>query len=319
MTARLQSLVTGFDNAEVVRDRIATILLEESASQQTKAQSVAATVTRADDSDYTATAAVDSEKHLEEGYYVATAGTLVAGVGTWTCVSPTGAEEEFTSTAADDDLLFPTLGITFTVTAVSEEWDTGDSLTVWSPDPNLWKLRVFTERTNPWQEWLDAPDRYSDDAVPIVAVGLDTGTFDPSKSDLIERQHCDAIFWIDCHGYGVSTQTADGHDPGDARAAIEALRAARLVRRFLMASTYTYLDLRETVGRRFTEQIRRWPPDEERQQWLAVQKVVCFRIYFGVSFNEFSPQYEPVTISQLNLELKRSETGETWIELQYDS
>lgn len=86
--------------------------------------------TRAGSSDYTATAAFHTSVTPELGGYVVTAGTLTAGVGTWTAVAPvTGASETFTSTAADDDLVFTNLGLTLTVTAVASEFETGDVIT----------------------------------------------------------------------------------------------------------------------------------------------------------------------------------------------
>lgn len=228
MTARLQSLVDKYDNLELVRDKIATILLEESAEQQAH--------------------------------------------------------------------------------AIAE-----------SRDPNLWKLRVFLDRARPWEEWSDTPSVPTEDSTPIVNIGFDEDMVDESKSDRIERQHYDARFTIDAYGYGVSAETIDGHDPGDVVAAREAMRATRLVRNWLQASTYTYLDMRETVSGRMVTSRKRWPPTWEAQQELAAISVVAWRLTLDVGFNEFSPQYEPVTITQLNLELKRAGTGEVWIELQYDS
>lgn len=66
---------------------------------------------------YTLAAAADAGRTLQVGAYALTAGTLSSGVGTWTAVAPDGQHEQFTSTAADDDLEFPNLGFTITVTA----------------------------------------------------------------------------------------------------------------------------------------------------------------------------------------------------------
>lgn len=86
--------------------------------------------TRAGTSTYTVAAAADSGRTPEVGAYTITAGTLVAGVGTWTAVAPSGQHEQFTSTAADDDLEFPNLGFTLTTTAGGgTAWETGDVIT----------------------------------------------------------------------------------------------------------------------------------------------------------------------------------------------
>ncbi len=285
----IAALIAKQDNVELVRDAIAAILAVETAQQQTYAASVAATVTRSDDSDYTATAAVNDGAHLEDGIYTATAGTLTAGVGEWTCVSPSGREDTFTSTAADDDLEFPALGITFDVTAVSEEWDTGDVLAVWSPDPRLWKLRVFKERTAPWGAFLAAPDSGTDDAVPIVNVWFDREDFDEASSDYIERQNADGKFHVDVYGYGKAAATEIGHTPADLRAALEAQRAMRLVRNILMAAEYMELGLSGTVWKRFPDSITAFQPTDGDR---PIQHVMGMRLVLGVRFNEVSPQVE---------------------------
>jgi hypothetical protein len=66
---------------------------------------------------WTLAAAADAYRTLQVGAYVITAGTLSSGIGAWTAVAPDGQHETFTSTAADDDLEFPNLGFTITVTA----------------------------------------------------------------------------------------------------------------------------------------------------------------------------------------------------------
>lgn len=80
---------------------------------------------------WTVAGATAAGRTLQVGDYVATAGTLSSGVGTWTMVAPDGQHEQFTSTAADDDLEFPNLGITITVTDPGAETDfvTGDVVT----------------------------------------------------------------------------------------------------------------------------------------------------------------------------------------------
>lgn len=80
---------------------------------------------------WTVAGATAAGRTLQAGAYVATAGTLSSGVGTWTMVAPDGQHEQFTSTANDDDLEFPNLGITITVTDPGDETDfaTGDVVT----------------------------------------------------------------------------------------------------------------------------------------------------------------------------------------------
>lgn len=80
---------------------------------------------------WTVAGEANAGRTLQAGAYVATAGTLSAGVGTWTMVAPDGQHETFTSTAASDDLEFPNLGITITVTDPGSETNfvTSDKVT----------------------------------------------------------------------------------------------------------------------------------------------------------------------------------------------
>jgi hypothetical protein len=78
-------------------------------------------------------AAANASRTLQVGPYVITAGTLSSGIGPWTAVAPDGQHETFTSAAADDDLEFPNLGFTITVTAPgggSTDFATSDVVTM---------------------------------------------------------------------------------------------------------------------------------------------------------------------------------------------
>ncbi len=100
-------------------------------ARKTVSDTIGIAYTRAGTSTYTAAGASNAGATLEIGDYVVTAGTLSSGVGTWTAVAPSGKHEQFTSTADTDDLLFPNLGFTLTVTATpSTTWDTGDVITM---------------------------------------------------------------------------------------------------------------------------------------------------------------------------------------------
>jgi len=311
----IAALIAKKDNAELVRDAIAAILAVETAQQQTFAASVAATPTRADDSDYTATAEKDSGARLEDGEYIATAGTLTAGVGTWTCVAPSGVEGTCTTTAADDDLEFPTLGITFAVTAVSEPWDTGDVLTVWSPDPELWRLRVYKERTAPWGAFLTSPTGGTEDAAPIVNVWFDRETFNESNSDYIERQAADGKIHVDVYGYGKAEATQAGHIPADLKASTEAHRAMRLVRNILMAAEYMELGLSGTVGKRFPDSITAFQPSDADR---PVQNIIGMRLVLAVTFNELSPQVELIPCGGILARVHTEVDGEVVMSVEYD-
>jgi hypothetical protein len=179
-------------------------------------------------------------------------------------------------------------------------------------DPNDWKLRIFTERSNPWEQWLDK----SDDKSPLINVWYDNSNFNQSASDTVERQKSEAVFNIDCYGFGISAnEPAGGHSPGDKTAALEVQRAIRLVRNILMSAEYTYLGLRGTVWSRWTQSITVFQPEINGVQ---VQQVIGARIAFRVEFNEFSPQFEADVLELVSVDVKRTEDGEIVLEADYD-
>jgi hypothetical protein len=179
-------------------------------------------------------------------------------------------------------------------------------------DPNLWKLRVFTERSNPWSHFIDDSPA---DTSPIVNVSFDGATYDMSKSNVVERQHSVGIFHIDCLGYGKSADVvAGGHQPGDELAAFEAQRALRLVRNILMAGTYTYLGMQKVVGRRWPQSVNIFQPQDDGHH---MQNVVAARLALQVEFNEFSPQVQGQIIELISLRVLRAETGQLLLRTDY--
>ena len=183
--------------------------------------------------------------------------------------------------------------------------------TLAAKDPNDWKLRIFLESSNPWEQFLNDQ---TDDS-PLVNVWWDNSNFDPKVSTVIERQKSDTVFNIDCYGFGKSADVpAGGHDPGDRMAAFEAARAIRLVRNILMAAEYTYLKLRGTVYRRWTQSITSFQPQQDANQ---MQQVVGVRLAFRVEFNEFSPQVPLETLELLSADVNRTEDGQLIAEADY--
>lgn len=180
-------------------------------------------------------------------------------------------------------------------------------------DPNLWKLRIFTERSNPWEQWLNPTDTI--DKSPIINIWYDNSNFDLAKSDIIQRQSASGIYNIDCYGYGVGANNiAGGHIAGDELAAFEVQRALRLVRNILMASENAYLKLRGTVSRRWPQSMNTFQPSLDNR---TIQNVGAARVAFNVNFNEFSPQYEPEILELITTTTFRAETGEILINANY--
>lgn len=179
-------------------------------------------------------------------------------------------------------------------------------------DPAGWELQVYTERSNPWEKWLN--DQTTDTA-PIVNVWYDTATYNEAASNVVERQATEATFNIDCYGLGVSEDDGAGHKPGDREAAFEVQRAIRLVRNILMASEYTYLGLRGLVWQRWPQSVQVFQPASGDR---IIQQIVAARLAFRVRFNEFSPQYVGQALELLSVDVKRTEDGQIVAEADYD-
>jgi len=179
-------------------------------------------------------------------------------------------------------------------------------------DPAQWKLRVFTERSQPWNDWYvsGAPT----DRAPIINVWYENGSFDSSSGDVIKTQLHRAIFNVDCIGLGVAKNTDAGHDSADELAAKEAQRAAKLVRNILMSGVYTRLDLTGTVFRRWVNSISLFQPNlSENSAFNALGA----RISLAVDFNETSPQVSGQPLELISIFITRSEDGQILAETDF--
>lgn len=174
------------------------------------------------------------------------------------------------------------------------------------PAAQDYKLRIFRERTNTLEQYLDRPQ----DTSPVVNVRFDNSTYDLKDSNIVERQKCEAFYNIDCYGYGVSKSNI----AGDSNSVLECHKALRLCRSILMAAEYTYLGLQGTVFQRWVRNISMFelPPDIQ-----SMQRVVAARLTFGVSFNEFSPQIAPEVLESIALSVQNIENDATFFELTF--
>lgn len=181
-------------------------------------------------------------------------------------------------------------------------------------DPNDWKLRIFKEHFNPFENFLNGNP--VTDKSPIVNVWFDSFTADGKASNISERQKVDATFNIDCYGYGTAANNiSGGHTAGDKQASTEVQRAVRLVRNILMSAEYAYLSLRGTVWSRWIQSVTSFQPQIDASH---VQKIHGARIVLNVIFNEFSPQVTPETLELVANTVKSEESGEIILEANYD-
>jgi hypothetical protein len=188
-----------------------------------------------------------------------------------------------------------------------------EALAAGEPDPTLWKLRVFLEATNPWEQFQE---NLPVDTSPIVNVWYDNSSFDMGSGNTVESQTAEAIYNIDCYGLGVSSDDgAGGHNLGDREAAFTVHRALRLVRNILMAAEYTYLGLRKTVYRRWVQSVTVFQPQIDNQ---AAQNIAGARLALRVRFGEFSPQVTGEILELISVTVRRTEDGEIVILADYD-
>lgn len=172
-------------------------------------------------------------------------------------------------------------------------------------DPNDWKLRVYTERSNPFEEFLNEPPVA--DRSPIINIWVDNTNFEEDKSNIMERQVSETTYNIDIYGYAVAEDVpAGGHKPGDREAAFECQRAVRLVRNILMSDQYVYLEMQGTVWQRWPVSISFFQPEQDGDQ---LQQIVAARLAFRVRFNEFSPQNGVETLELVAVDIKRLADG----------
>ena len=181
------------------------------------------------------------------------------------------------------------------------------------PDPNLWKLRIFLERSDAWEQFLNE----NPDPSPLVNVWYGASTFDPSASNIAERQKAVGTFNIDCYGYAKSVDDgAAGHLPGDREAALAVHRALRLVRNILMSAPYTYLALQGTVWKRWPSAVTVFQPEMDR---APIPNIIGARLDLEVEFSEFSPQTTEEILELVSVEVRRTEDGEIVLEADYAS
>lgn len=177
-------------------------------------------------------------------------------------------------------------------------------------DAAQWDVQIFSERSNPYEKFLAIDPT---DVSPVANVYWDSTNFDRAASTSVSRQKSDTIYHIDCFGYGRSSEATTGHTLGDREAAVEVQRAVRLVRNILMASQYTYLDMRGVIWRRWVQGVTMFRPEAA----ASTQKIAGARLTLQVEFNEFAPHVEPETLETLAVDVYRQLDGRVLVEADY--
>lgn len=186
-------------------------------------------------------------------------------------------------------------------------------------DPELWRLRVYSEKAEPWAAFSDSKKS------PIINVWVENSTADKAGSDPVNHSKWQTTYHIDCYGFGVTQGTDQGHDAADKMAVFEAERALRQCRNILASSYYTYLGFpqgaflpqgqKQVVWGRWISNITSFqPPQSER----PVERVQAIRLDLEVTYSEFSPQYVAQPLEILALALTKSDDGE-WLDAEWNT
>lgn len=195
------------------------------------------------------------------------------------------------------------------------------------PDPSQWKLRVFTERAQPWEQFLNEPEKALalQDLSPIVNVWYENGTFPEAQGDTVNRQAHVATYNIDVYGFGIAQDDGStGQIPGDLTAVQNATRGIRLVRNILMAAENTYLQLQNKGGaalgpgvyQRWVQSVTSSQPDLGGE---SAHSVIGIRLALRVTFNEYSPQVdESNALETVHVDIKRASDGMLLTDVEYD-
>lgn len=185
------------------------------------------------------------------------------------------------------------------------------------PDPTLWNLEVYIERSNPWEKWLnvDSASITASDLIPIVNVWFDNSSPDLSASNVVRDQQMRGTFNVDCYGFAISEDDGGaGHLPGDREAVFACQRAVRLCRNILMAGEYTYLGLRGVVGQRMPQSITMMQTGADNSNVL---QAVAARFALDVVYEENSPQIVGTEIDEIFVDVSRTGDGKLVVEADY--
>ena len=183
-------------------------------------------------------------------------------------------------------------------------------------DPSLWDLKVYRERSIPWDLLND-----SKDVDHAVNVWFDSSNVDEQAADPTNRQTYTGNFNIDIVFGSVALNTATGYAPADEAAALGANRILRLCRNILMSDDYTYLRLRQienpmvSVAKRWVRSMSTFQPQLDNQ---AGRHIVGMRLELAVRYSEFSPQYEPATLNYISTVIQEDENGRVLVGADFD-
>lgn len=151
-------------------------------------------------------------------------------------------------------------------------------------DPLKWDARVFTQRRNPWDLFVDAPDNETLDARAVVVVNVNNAQADAASGSGTQVQHLNGDYSVLCYGYGKAEETAEGHDPQDVVASRVAQEAVGVVYNVLRNGMYSLLGMKGIVQNYQVMGITFNPQNVEHQE--PAFHVECIEVALKVTFIE---------------------------------
>jgi hypothetical protein len=172
--------------------------------------------------------------------------------------------------------------------------------TAGKPDPQEWALKIFTERSNPVEDFREGTNY-----TPVVNVWYENSIFPKGAGSTVDKQKSTTVYNIDIYGSAAA----------DDDAAFTAQRAVRLVRNTLMASLNTYLQLRGLVWLRWPQSIQQFQPAIGDN---AAPQVVAIRFPLEVGFYETTTLRDTGTLDIIHIDIKRAEDGSILASAEFD-
>ncbi len=180
-------------------------------------------------------------------------------------------------------------------------------------DPEQWRVRVFVDRTNIWDEYGHAPARGTEQASPIVNISWQSAQVDTQTSPIVDYDQRESVFFLDCYGYGISRGDGDGHVAADYLAGNEAARCAFLVQQWLSAAEH--YDLGFDPGQVYKKLISETELQFELESDTAT-KVRARRVTYHVKHTQAFTAITPSTINSMTLDLVRADNGQLLLRVE---
>lgn len=181
-------------------------------------------------------------------------------------------------------------------------------------DPTRYELRVYLERYAPWDMFREddtagGPLPYQ---APVVNVCFEGDQIEKPSTEL--RSARNAMFYIDCYGFGIAQDATVGHLAGDEVARREVARAASLVRKILNAGPWLNLGLPGVVGQFSFVERKTFTPDHDPRSF----HVAAMRLALNVHFFEFSRENSYPNLESIMLSVNRTEDGKLYFQAFLD-